>query len=276
MALQNERRFYVYVHRRKSDGQIFYVGKGTRDRAWARDGRNSHWRNVVSKHGFTHHIISRFSSEVCAFSLERALIGFYGRKNLVNKTDGGEGVSGHKPTGCHRINMIVARLGLKRSPEHIAKVAAFHTGRKRSPETGIKISQNALSRLKNPRNHWHTTEVVSTWWHEDGEIRRATHIEMAQEFSLSIEALKRIEIGKGFAHKGWKVAGVRNYTMQYLSVCKKTNNTIYVWHKKGSNSFVGTRNDFVMANCGTRREAEYAPRASTSKYGRGKWTCREL
>ncbi len=274
--MQNERRFYVYIHRRKSDGQIFYVGKGTRDRAWAKDGRNSHWHNVANKHGFTHHIISRFSSEVCAFSLERALIGFYGRKNLVNKTDGGEGVSGHKPTGCRRLMMSLRRLGKKKSPEHIEAVRTRHIGAKRTQKTCDRIAEKAKTRLSDPRKHWRTTEVVSTWWHEDGEIRRATHIEMAQEFSLSIEALKRIEIGKWFAHKGWKVAGVRNYTMQYLSVCKKTNNTIYVWHKKGSNSFVGTRNDFVMANCGTRREAEYAPRASTSKYGRGGWTCREL
>lgn len=273
--MQEDRRFYVYVHRRKTDGSVFYVGKGVRDRWLATWGRNPHWNNVVRKHGFNSHIVARFSNEVCAFSLERALIGYYGIKNLTNMTLGGEGVSGHKPTGCQRILMSLRRLGKKNTPEHIAAVVAHHTGSKRSRETCERISRRALSRLKDPRMHWHTTELVSTWWHEDGEIRNATHIEMAQEFGLSIDALKKVEIGKSFAFKGWKVAGVRNYGNEYLSRGGRMDNQIYIWHKRGCISVIGTRNDFILATNESRRAAEAAIRRGADK-GRGTWYARKL
>lgn len=77
-------------------GQVFYVGKGSGMRAFGSGTRSPYWRNVVNKYGYKAHVIMRFDNEDCAFSLERALIRFYGRQNLCNLTDGGEGVSGVK------------------------------------------------------------------------------------------------------------------------------------------------------------------------------------
>lgn len=83
--------YYVYIHRRADDGKVFYVGKGKRDRHKSVYGRNTHWNRIVSKHGFTSHIVMRFTSEACAFSFERAIISMYGLENLSNMTDGGDG-----------------------------------------------------------------------------------------------------------------------------------------------------------------------------------------
>ena len=44
--------FYVYVHRTADTGRIFYVGKGTKNRAWTKGSRNLHWRNIVNKNGY--------------------------------------------------------------------------------------------------------------------------------------------------------------------------------------------------------------------------------
>jgi hypothetical protein len=70
------------------------VGKGKGRRAFSSSGRNPHWIRVVKKYGFTSHILMKFEKEACSFSLERALIKYYGRKNLCNFSDGGEGPSG--------------------------------------------------------------------------------------------------------------------------------------------------------------------------------------
>jgi hypothetical protein len=41
--------FYVYLHRRATTGEIFYVGKGSNKRAWTAQGRNRHWQNIAAK-----------------------------------------------------------------------------------------------------------------------------------------------------------------------------------------------------------------------------------
>ena len=43
--------YYVYLHRKKTTGEVFYVGKGSGKRAWDNHGRSDPWRKTVSKHG---------------------------------------------------------------------------------------------------------------------------------------------------------------------------------------------------------------------------------
>lgn len=96
-------KFCVYLHSRP-DGSVFYVGKGLRHRAYefAPSRRTQHHLNIVKKYG-KENIGVRIIPCMCereANMLERAhikaqrLIG----ANLVNLTDGGEGVSGRTPT----------------------------------------------------------------------------------------------------------------------------------------------------------------------------------
>ena len=95
----------VYVHRRKTDGRIFYVGKGIGDRPFRRGGRNRYWHNVVNKHGYTVEIVLDWAPEQCCRAYEMALIYAIGRKNLCNMTDGGEGIRGLRHTEESRIAM---------------------------------------------------------------------------------------------------------------------------------------------------------------------------
>lgn len=97
--MSENRVFYVYEHWRPDTGECFYVGKGKGRRAWKMRDRNSHHTSIVSKLTSLGmcvdvRIISSDLSECDAFTLEATKIAEYGRDNLANLTDGGEGLSG--------------------------------------------------------------------------------------------------------------------------------------------------------------------------------------
>lgn len=86
-------RFYTYVHRRSSDGAVFYVGKGCGQRAFSWKGRNPRWSHTARKHGLQVEIVAPWTSEADAFLHEQFLIACFRDIGapLVNMTDGGEG-----------------------------------------------------------------------------------------------------------------------------------------------------------------------------------------
>lgn len=123
--------FYVYIHRKATTGEIFYVGKGCENRAYE-FGRNFHWDNTAKKHGFSVEIVQSHLQEWYAFELEMNLISFYGRKDLgfgplVNLTDGGEG--GSNPSQESRNLMSLSRIGNTNA-----------LGYKHTDETKIRLS----------------------------------------------------------------------------------------------------------------------------------------
>lgn len=92
--------FYVYIHRKKTTKEVFYVGKGKFNRAYEKTSRNKFWRSIVLKHGFIVEFVETGLQEWYAFELEQNLISYYGRRDcgegsLVNATEGGEGTAGH-------------------------------------------------------------------------------------------------------------------------------------------------------------------------------------
>ena len=86
--------FYVYQHLKKDTDEVFYIGKGSGYRARVKSQRSKHWNNVVNKYGYDIEIVQDELSEDEAFQLEVELITKIGLDNLVNMTNGGEGVSG--------------------------------------------------------------------------------------------------------------------------------------------------------------------------------------
>lgn len=91
--------FYVYVHRRATDGRVFYVGKGHGKRAWRTEGRNPKWQRIAKKYGFAVEIIFRTTDEQAAMDFECATIAEYGIANLANLTLGGQGGIGRIVSG---------------------------------------------------------------------------------------------------------------------------------------------------------------------------------
>lgn len=106
--------FYVYAHKRADDGSVFYIGKGTKRRAYNKS-RNSHWKNIVAKHGYTIEFLATGLDEEFAFLVEQEAIDLYRRRGFVlaNKTDGGEGSTGYKHTQDHKEALKGNKFGQK-------------------------------------------------------------------------------------------------------------------------------------------------------------------
>ncbi len=107
--------YCVYMHIRNDNDQIFYVGIGKdRYRSGEKRGRSRWWLAITNKYGYSVKLISEDITREEAIYTEKYLIAFYGRAdlktgNLVNMTDGGEGMSGHKPSEETRHKLSVAK-----------------------------------------------------------------------------------------------------------------------------------------------------------------------
>jgi hypothetical protein len=129
--------FYVYLHRKVSNGEVFYVGKGKAGRAWNKVARSRYWKAIVAKHGFYVEIVQSGMQEWWSFELEKDLIQKYGRENLCNLTDGGDGMSGH----FHSEESIAKMKGHSVSEETRKKISAGNKGKKRNQAERDRISE---------------------------------------------------------------------------------------------------------------------------------------
>lgn len=141
-------KYYVYVHRRNTTNKVFYVGQGRGKRAWSKSGRNQHWHRIIARDGYSVQIIMDGMDQICAMSMERALISFHGRDNLCNLTDGGDiGPTGLKHTKevreaqSRRLIGNTHTLGRKLTDEHKRAISEAllkrYSGRER-PKPSIK------------------------------------------------------------------------------------------------------------------------------------------
>lgn len=95
--MSQDRKFYVYAHRKASNDEIFYIGKGIKSRSKAKCSRSRRWHMTVAKHGLIIDEILGPVHEQCAFSFEKILIHLIGIKSLCNISHGGDGgMSGYK------------------------------------------------------------------------------------------------------------------------------------------------------------------------------------
>jgi len=140
MSSQLDSIFYVYLHRRITDGSIFYVGKGKGTRDSSKSGRSNHWRNIVKKNGYYIERVKDGITECEAYELEINLIRRLreDRKNICNIANGGEGgLFGIKLKDDHKEKLRNAKLGKKQMPEHAKKSAMAKTGKKQ-PRSAVE------------------------------------------------------------------------------------------------------------------------------------------
>ena len=147
---------YAYIRDRDSDaakaGTPYYIGKGCRDRAF--DSR--HAVDVPADKSLII-IMEKNLTELGAFALERRYIKWYGRKDintgiLRNKTDGGDGCSGHKHTEFN--------------------ITLMSKKRKQAWQNNIYVNQGKYIR-KEENNIKHAERMRKSWTEE----RRMKHSE---------------------------------------------------------------------------------------------------
>lgn len=153
--------FYVYIHRRLSDNQVFYVGKGQGPRHKQKTSRSEYWHHVVKKHGFKSYIVKKYENEQEAYEHEKKLIEFFRSKEikLVNIESGGRG--GTK--GRDMSKAIAASAAANRGKPKIhsedtkTKISKAHKGKKLSEETkdklrlaltGREVTEETIEKLK--------------------------------------------------------------------------------------------------------------------------------
>ena len=93
----------LYIHRKKTDGTIFYVGIGnaTRPYNFHQDTRSAFWQKTAAKHGVIVEVLEENLTPDKAKEKEIYLIKKIGRRDtgegtLVNHTDGGGGTAGFR------------------------------------------------------------------------------------------------------------------------------------------------------------------------------------
>ena len=170
------KKFYVYVHIKESDGEVFYVGKGSGNRAWDFYGRNSYWKNVKNKHGVRVEVLFSSLEEKDAFDLEREVISTFescGAK-LTNLTKGGEGPEGVVFTDQQRLN-IAQGLKQKRYADKEPKEVT----------------------VKRPKAYGNNNHFADTSLHlfvrlSDGKEVNCTRHDLCEEYGLDEYLLKKL------------------------------------------------------------------------------------
>jgi len=130
--------YYVY-ELRDHEGRVFYVGKGKGDRVKSHRycAKNPKHKNKLYykirklwKLGYDYEVVRMMENltEKVALTEEIKLIAHYGRANLTNLTDGGQGTSGTIISEERRAKLSLANKGKKRSAEVIAAMRLMRSG----------------------------------------------------------------------------------------------------------------------------------------------------
>ncbi len=105
--ITKEKKYYLYIHFRHDKQEAFYVGIGTKfretdyDRALCCKKRSDFWKKVANKTTYSVMIIDESDDRQTIIDKEINYIRLLGKKKdkngtLVNITDGGEGMLGHR------------------------------------------------------------------------------------------------------------------------------------------------------------------------------------
>ena len=194
--------FYVYAHHRATDGAVFYIGKGTKGRAYKTHGRNAHWKRVVAKYGYYVTILADNLTESEALAREIELIAEFGKVALCNMTDGGEGMSGYRHTVAGKSKIAKAHLDIPRPAESIEKMRDAKLGKIPSIETrrkmseahiGFKHSAVSIQKMKEKANARSVETIAKQVAANIGQKRS----EDARRNMAAAQAGKRVECSNG-------------------------------------------------------------------------------
>lgn len=130
MNLNQNNQFYVYAHYTLDTNELFYIGKGQKDRCKTK--RNSYWFKVVNKHNYYIKFLYINLSQEEAYKLEIQSIAEY--QPRCNFTRGGSGGDTFTLLPEEQKLEIIQKKkqsmkgknkGIPKSPEHREKLKCF-------------------------------------------------------------------------------------------------------------------------------------------------------
>jgi hypothetical protein len=212
-----EKPCYVYAHHYDATGEVFYIGCGTKLRAFA-NSRHKSWKEITEKHKWYVTILHKDLSETESLALEVSEIA-KAKENpnhkLVNKTDGGKGAKGLKyAPGTHplighivteetRKKLSDKRQGFTYSASSKKKMSESHTGVPLEKVTVAKIREI----LKCRRNYYLGTSI------SDSSTIMFLGQTLLKEAGYTVSSVWSVQKGKTKSYKGYKW---RYATMQDL------------------------------------------------------------
>ena len=163
--MNNKRKYYVYIYKRKDNGNVFYIGKGTAHRDKNIKYHNQYCVNICDKYGVDIERIYENLTEEEALKLEKETIKYHvdelgysialdGKRNrdnekfLCNHTLGGEGVTGYcgisQEAREKKRQNFLGENNIAKRPEVRAKLSKHATENNSFclPEVREKLSKN--------------------------------------------------------------------------------------------------------------------------------------
>jgi hypothetical protein len=231
------KKYFVYVHTRPDKigiNSIFYVGKGTETRVnYLHRKQNKFHSRVVDKIGKENIKIKRIEcdSEQHALDMEILIISILKRLGvqLCNMTDGGEGLSGFRPTAETRNKMSISGKNVQGS-EHSRAIKSKNTKISwENEETRIKRT-NSIRAARKTNESRLKQSIISKKRYEnqserDRQSRISKEIHSSPEYKIKFsEIMKKINGTNESRQKrseitklSWKNEEIRKKRLQALS-----------------------------------------------------------
>lgn len=132
--LRLDNKYYIYLHVKKTNGEPFYIGKGTGKRCEVKHSRSSHWKNIVNKHDYDIILLETNLTIEESINYEKYWIKRIGRKDLnlgtlVNFTDGGEGTSNRPMSDYSKKKLIERNSTLPKTQKQLDNLGSLFRGK---------------------------------------------------------------------------------------------------------------------------------------------------
>ena len=210
-------KYYIYGHYREDTRLIFYIGKGSNQRAWSKHNRNKYWKNIVEKHGYYVEILHCFIDEEEAYKKEVELI--KSMAPCANLAPGGLG--GDTLSKLSYIDRCKFREGAKiraADPDGgVAKAAELRRGKTKHDDAGLKRMAESHSKTYSGKGNPMFGQTF--WAKKDAEQQVEIKKQISETLKETCEKNPRKYKIVECPHCG-KIGGQTGLTRYHFNNCK--------------------------------------------------------